>query len=127
MAQAILMLYPQNLWSKQYSRQTQRTFHWIFQLFGSSAAVIGIIVEYIGRWQKSKNHFISTHSTIGLIAGICTLITLLGGITTLWSSKLKQYARPIYVKLAHNFSGITVFAIGKFLSNKFNHVAFSEK
>lgn len=112
--QAIMAFYPQNLWSKQYSRKTQRTVHWILQVIGSSAAIIGITIEYIGRCQKSKNHFISTHSTIGLIAGIFMLGAMLGGISALWSTKLKQYVRPIYIKLAHNFSGITVFVLGNF-------------
>lgn len=114
MAQAIMVFYSQNIWSKKYSRHMQRTLHWILQVIGSSAAIIGIITEYIGRWQKSKNHFISTHSTIGLIAGICTLITMLSGISALWSAKLKKYARPIYFKLLHNFCGMTVFILGKF-------------
>lgn len=113
MAQAIMTFYSFNLWSKRLPRQTQRTLHWILQVIGSSAALLGIIIEFIGRWQKSKDHFISTHSTIGLIAGIFMLITLLGGVSALWSTKLKKYARPIHFKLAHNFSGISVFILGK--------------
>lgn len=114
MAQAIMMFYSQNIWSKRYPRHTQRTFHWILQVIGSSAAILGIIIEYIGRWQKSKNHFISTHSTVGLIAGIFLLVTMLGGISALWSTKLKKYVRPIFIKMAHTFSGIAVFILGKF-------------
>lgn len=114
MAQAIMVFYSQNIWSKKYPRHTQRRLHWILQVIGSSAAIIGIIIEYIGRWQKSKDHFISTHSTIGLIAGIFMLITMCGGVSALWSTELKKYARPIYFKLAHNFGGIAVFTTGKF-------------
>lgn len=113
MAQAILAFYSQNIWTKKYPRRTQRTIHWILQVIGSSAAIMGIIIEYIGRWQKSKDHFISTHSTIGLIAGICTLIAMLSGTSALWSIKLKKYVRPVYLKLMHNFGGMTVFVLGK--------------
>lgn len=108
-----MTFYSFNLWSKRYSRQTQRTIHWILQVIGSLAVLLGIIIEFIGRWQKSKNHFISTHSIIGLTAGIFTLITMFGGVSALWSTKLKKYARPILIKLAHNFSGIIVFVLGK--------------
>lgn len=121
MAQAIMAFYSQNIWSKKHPRHTQRTLHWVLQVIGSSAAIIGIITEYIGRWQKSKNHFISTHSTIGLIAGICTLITMMSGISALWSTKLKKYARPIYFKLMHNFGGMTVFILGKFYQENPNY------
>lgn len=114
MAQAIMALYPRNIWSKAYPSNTQRTLHWILQCIGSSTVLAGIIIEYIGRWQKSKDHFISTHSTIGLIAGISTLIVMLSGTSALWSIKLKKYARPLYFKLMHTVGGMTVFILGKF-------------
>lgn len=120
MTQAILAFYNQNIWSKKCTRQTKQTFHWILQVIGSSSAIIGIIVEYIGRSKKSKAHFSSTHSIIGLIAGILTLITMFGGISALWSIKLKQYARPICFKLAHHVSGIIVFLLGKSPLQKYN-------
>lgn len=114
MAQAIMVFYSQNIWTKKYPSQILRTLHWVLQVFGSLAAISGIIIEYIGRWQKSKDHFISTHSTIGLIAGICTLIAMLSGTSALWSIKLKKIARPAYFKLMHNFGGMAVFILGKF-------------
>lgn len=115
MTQAILAFYSENVWSKQHTRQTQKTIHWVLQTVGSLAAILGIIIEYIGRSQKSKPHFSSTHSTIGLIAAICTLIGMLNGISALWSIELKHYARPIYFKFAHNLNGIVAFKLGKFI------------
>lgn len=113
MTQAILAFYSENVWSKQHTRQTQKTIHWVLQAVGSSVAILGIIIEYIGRSQKSKPHFSSTHSTIGLIAAIFTFIGMLNGISALWSLELKIYVRPIYLKLAHNLNGIAAFVLGK--------------
>lgn len=114
MTQAILAFYSENVWSKQHTRQTQKTIHWVLQAVGSSAALLGIVIEYIGRSQKSKPHFSSTHSTIGLIAAIFTFIGMLNGISALWSNQLKNYARPVYFKLAHNLNGIIAFILGDF-------------
>lgn len=113
MTQAILAFYSQNLWSKQYPRQTQRTLHWILQIVGSSAAIIGMIIEFIGRSQKGKSHFKSIHSLFGLTAGILAVISMLGGVSALWSFEIRKYVRPIYFKLAHNLNGITAFVLGK--------------
>lgn len=112
MTQAILAFYSENLWSKRYKRDTKKTIHWIVQAVGSTSAIVGMIIEFIGRSQKGKNHIISTHSTIGLIAGIFTLIGMFNGISALWSTKLKQYIGPVYLKLMHNLNGILAFVLG---------------
>lgn len=116
MAQAILALYSQNLWSKQYLRQKQRTLHWILSIIGSSTAIIGMIIEFISRSQKGKLHFSSNHSLFGLAAGISAVISMIGGISALYSIELKKYAKPIYFKLIHNLIGLTAFILGEFIS-----------
>ena len=118
MTQAILAFYSENVWSKPCGRQTKKTIHWVLQAVGSSIAIFGIVIEYIGREQiaretkKPKPHFSNTHSIIGLIAAIFTFIGMLNGISALWSIKLKKYARPVYFKLAHNLSGTIAFILG---------------
>lgn len=115
MAQAILTFYPENVWSKKLTRSQKRTLHWMLQVTGSMAAIIGMIIEYVGREQKGKSHFKSIHALFGLSAGILALISLMGGISTLWSIELKKYARPIYIKLTHILFGIVAFGLGKHL------------
>ncbi|XP_055300562.1 transmembrane reductase CYB561D2-like [Sitodiplosis mosellana] len=118
MTQAILVFYSENVWSKQCTRQSKKTIHWVLQAVGSSVAILGIFIEYIGReliereTKKPKPHFSSTHSVIGLIAAIFTMIGMFNGISALWSIKLKKYARPVYFKLAHNLTGTTAFILG---------------
>lgn len=114
MTQSILAFYSQNLWSKELSRPSQRTFHWVLQATGSTAAIIGMIIEFVNRSQRSKDHFSSPHSIVGLTAGICTLIGMLNGVSALWSGELRRYVSPVYLKLAHNLNGITAFVLGKF-------------
>lgn len=113
MAQAILTFYPENVWSKKFTRNQKRTLHWMLQVIGSMAAIIGMITEYVGREQKGKSHFKSTHALFGLSAGILALISLMGGISTLWSIELKKYARPIHIKLTHISFGIGTFGLGE--------------
>lgn len=112
MTQSILAFYSENVWSKQHSRQTHKTLHWILQGLGSSAAVAGMIIEFINRWQKSKNHFISTHSILGLTAFILTILGVLNGVSALWAVELRARIKPVYLKFAHNLNGIAAFVIG---------------
>lgn len=115
MTQSILAFYSENLWSKELARPSQRTFHWILQATGSTATIIGMIIEFVNRSQRSKEHFSSPHSIIGLTAGICTMIGMLNGVSTHWSGELRRYVNPVYLKLAHNLNGITAFVLGKFI------------
>lgn len=115
MTQSILAFYSENIWSKDHSRNTQKTLHWLLQAIGSTAAVVGMIVEFVSRWQNGKFHFTTTHSVVGLIAGIFTLVGMLNGISALWSVELRKYACPVYFKLAHNSIGISAFVLGEFM------------
>lgn len=115
MTQSILAFYSQNVWSKELSRPAQRTFHWVLQATGSTAAIIGMIIEFVYRNQRSKEHFATTHSIVGLTAGIFTLIGMLNGVSALWSVELRRYISPVYLKLAHNMNGIAALVLGKFI------------
>lgn len=126
MTQSILAFYSENVWSKEHTRKTQRTLHWLLQAIGSTAAIIGMIIEIVIRQQNGWPHFSSKHSIVGLIAGIFTLIGMMNGISALWSVELRKYVRPVYFKLAHNFTGISAFVLGKFfISTKINVKTFS--
>lgn len=113
MTQSILAFYSENVWSKQHTRKTQKTLHWILQGLGSSAAIVGMIIEFINRWQSNKNHFTSTHSILGLTAFILTLLGMFNGVSALWSVELRTYVKPVYLKMAHNLNGIAAFVLGK--------------
>lgn len=107
-----MTLYSQNLWSKNNTRQTNKTLHWMLQAAGSSIALVGILCEYISREQRGKGHFKATHAYFGLAAAILTTISMFGGVTALWSVYLKRYVKPVFLKLAHNLIGISAFVIG---------------
>lgn len=123
MTQSILAFYSQNVWSRNYSRQTQRTLHWVLQAIGSSMAMVGIVLEYVSREQKGKAHFKFGHGLMGLITGILTLISMVGGVSALWSIYFKRYIKPVYLKLAHNLNGVAAFVCGKNV-NTLKNVAF---
>lgn len=108
MTEAILAFYSQNVWSQQHTRYVRKTFHWVLQTIGSLAAIIGMIIEF----SNKTRHFQSTHSIIGLTAGILTLIGMLNGVTALFVIELKRYTKPFYLKMAHNVNGIAAFVLG---------------
>lgn len=109
MTQAIMAFYSQNVWSRQHTQPVKRLLHWILQAIGSTMAIAGMIIEYVNR----GTHFRSTHSIIGLTAGIFTLIGMLNGVSALWSVELRKYLPPVYLKCFHNLIGIVAFVLGE--------------
>lgn len=112
MAEALMTFYPHNIWSKKLTRETQTTCHWVLQTLGSATVVAGIITEYVSRQNSSKNHLSSAHSIIGFIALIFTLLGMLNGMFLTWPKDLKKSANHVYIKLAHNITGITAYVLG---------------
>lgn len=113
MTQSILAFYSENVWSKQHTRQTHKTLHWILQALGSSAAIAGMVIEFYGKWQSSRSHFVSTHAILGLVAFILTLLGIFNGVSALWSVEMRTYVKPVYLKMVHNITGIAAFVLGK--------------
>lgn len=111
MTEAILAFYSQNVWSQPHTRQVKKTLHWVLQAIGSLAAITGMIIEFMNK----SRHFQSTHSILGLTAGILTTFGMLNGVTALWSIELKKFVKPIYMKIAHNLNGIAAFVLGIYL------------
>lgn len=112
MTQSILAFYSENVWSKHHTRNTHKFIHWVLQAVGSLGAIAGMIIEFVARYQKSKTHFQSTHSILGLTAFILTILGMLNGVFAINAVKLKKYGRPLYFKFVHNLTGIAAFVIG---------------
>lgn len=118
MTQSILAFYSGNVWSKQHKRQTHKTLHWILQGLGSSAAIVGMIIEFINKSQKSLKHFASAHAIFGLVAFIFTILGMFNGVSALWSVEMRTYVKPVYLKMVHNVNGIAAFVLGKLLKKE---------
>lgn len=61
MAESILVYYENNTWSNLFRRQTKNHIHWILQVLGSAAALVGIGLEIYRRdwrWLWGSNHVI---------------------------------------------------------------------
>lgn len=123
MTQAILSFYPFNVLTQPYKRVTRKSIHAYVAALATICALSGIIIEYVFRSQKSKPHFSSTHSTIGLIAAIFTFIGGLNGTAAYYSVQLRSFVTPIYVKCLHNLNGTASLILGNLRrsTNKLRH------
>lgn len=53
----------------------------------------------------------------GYISCLLLIIGLLNGALSLWSSELRLYLKPNYVKLFHSINGAAAFVVGTLTTN----------
>ena len=78
-------------------------------MFSVLGAMGGFAAIYLNKEIADKPHFQTWHSRVGLATLVGTLLVAFGGIAAKYSSSLKNYIRPINVKLYH----ATLALIGK--------------
>ncbi|XP_055549305.1 uncharacterized protein LOC129732441 [Wyeomyia smithii] len=112
MAESFLTLYASNSWTSMNSAGTKRHLHWILQAIGFLTIFVGTGLEIYQKEQNKRSHFKSDHAITGLVSMVFIVLSLLNGIASYYSVKIKHIIRPIYIKLCHYLTGIVAFVIG---------------
>ena len=108
MAEAIVVLTGENVWTRRLTRRSNSHLHWILQVLGAVCSIAGIYVMY----RRKKRHFVSTHALLGIISVGGIAVLFLSGLPALFAARLRKTVRPVIGKFIHNFLGILCFAIG---------------
>lgn len=105
MSQAILSMSSKNGWLSGLKLLHRRRLHWILQIAGSSLAIAGssIMIRH-----KSVN-FNSTHGKLALSALVFTSVSLVNGLTSLYSTQLRSYIPVNIFKISHVCFGTLAF------------------
>ncbi|XP_072942987.1 transmembrane reductase CYB561D2-like [Epargyreus clarus] len=104
MAQAILAMNPYNSWSNILLHQDKKICHWVMQILGSIIALAGGIIQITNR--NIIRHFSTAHGVLGLIAMILTVLSLVGGVFNIYSSRLRL--NVTLVRICHMTLGCLV-------------------
>nr|XP_053608732.1 uncharacterized protein LOC128674275 [Plodia interpunctella] len=105
MAEGILSLCPDNGWSSFMTLRDKKRAHWILQVLGSALAIIGTVMEIT----QKKVHFKSLHAQFGLVAMIFTILSLINGLTSLYTYELRKFISPRLSKITHSVFGSIAF------------------
>ena len=72
----------------------------------------GFAAIYLNKEIAAKNHFTTWHGKLGLAAVIGTVLSALWGLGAKYSSNLRNYIKPINVKVYHaTFALIGIFTV----------------
>ncbi|XP_038212709.1 uncharacterized protein LOC119832948 [Zerene cesonia] len=105
MAQAILMLSPENAWSKVLTFRDKRRAHTILQISGSALAIAGSIIKML---DKNQN-FNTLHGQFGLAAMVFTTVSLVNGVTSLYAFEWRAFCPGNISKITHILFGSVAF------------------
>ncbi|XP_037928028.1 uncharacterized protein LOC119662476 [Teleopsis dalmanni] len=107
MAEGIMSHWTGNALTFTYKRQTKTHLHWILEALGGGCGVAGCLIKLIPDQFVLK----SIHSKLGFSAFILCLVSMLTGLSAIFSMRLKKLLSPLYNKAFHNLLGVSTFVI----------------
>ncbi|CAG4952697.1 unnamed protein product [Colias eurytheme] len=105
MAEAILILSPDNAWSKVLTFRDKRRAHTCLQISGSALAIAGSVVKML---DKAQN-FNTLHGQFGLAAMVFTTVSLVNGVTSLYAFEWRAFCPGNISKITHILFGSFAF------------------
>lgn len=111
------MLFPQAItffeqdYYKNINHKQRVQYHKYVQIAGIICTAIGFIAIYVNKNLHSKHHFKSYHGIAGLIVVILVCLVGLGGALADYSFSLRNYVKPVYIKIVHSFAGILLIIV----------------
>lgn len=112
MLEAILVVSPDNIFSKRLSFKLRVQYHWIIQILAVGFSTAGFFIDFINKSRSDRPHFKSWHALIGLISMGCCIPTCLNGVAALFNTQLRKIIKPSINKLIHVICGIVTLVMG---------------
>uniref|UniRef100_A0A2A4JQY6 ascorbate ferrireductase (transmembrane) n=1 Tax=Heliothis virescens TaxID=7102 RepID=A0A2A4JQY6_HELVI len=106
MAHAILSLSPHNSWSAHLKMVDKRRAHWILQCMGSGLAIAGSFIKI----SDKTAHWDTYHGQFALVALVFSVVSLVNGLSSLYSYELRKFIPAKLSKITHICFGIVGFA-----------------
>ncbi|EFN76218.1 Cytochrome b561 domain-containing protein 2 [Harpegnathos saltator] len=92
-------------------KRNRVTIHWILHTIGLSLVGIGLIIIIVNKIRFNGSHFATTHSQLGLVTIILSVLTAVFGIATKNITWLYPRERPILFKSTHALGGTAVLIL----------------
>jgi len=111
MSQAIAIFSPESSLLHNSQRSDKVQLHWILNLFAMLAAAGGFGSIYLNKEIAGRKHFTTWHGFCGLLTCIGVLLAGVGGLLAKYNVWIKNYVKPINVKLYHATGALLVFTL----------------
>lgn len=104
--------YRGNVLTYTYSRKMKTTIHWVFQTIGGGLCIGGMSYVIWETTETGRPHFPTTHAKLGLASLILCCLSLISGMSALYSQTLKKLLQPLLNKYVHCIVGLAAFVVG---------------
>lgn len=111
MSEAILAFTSSSPLSKGFSHSSRLTLHWVLQILAVSSITVAFLSIYYTKENYKKEHFVSTHASLGLTTCLLGGGVIAGGIAARFGFLLKSVINPILLKSIHASGGIATYLL----------------
>lgn len=112
LVEGILSLYSGNTWTLLARRYSKIRAHWLLQGTGFILIITGIVIEYIDKDKIGREHWEAFHSIVGLTSAVFMLFAVAFGVSAYYSQKLKDFFKPLHIKIFHNVIATITISTG---------------
>ncbi|XP_039949505.1 uncharacterized protein LOC120767480 [Bactrocera tryoni] len=120
MAEGIMCHYSINPLTNGFKRKAKTTIHWVLLTLGGGCGVAGCLVMIV----IVKFKMDQVHNRLGFAAFILCLVSMLSGLSALFSNNLRRILSPLFNKGFHNLVGFGTFLtalLAQFYGYEFFH------
>lgn len=112
MTNGILSMADKNVFTQNFSHQKRVTAHWVMQAFALILITIAQSAIYINKDRNGYPHYQSIHSIFGLVTYLMAVgVGTFGGTAAKYSYQLRNFVKPVMLKIGHGFGGIAVYVL----------------
>lgn len=104
--------YRGNVLTYTYSRKMKTTIHWVFQAIGCGLCIAGMAYVIWETTETNRPHFPNIHAKLGLASLILCCLSLISGMSALYSQTLRKLLQPLLNKNVHCIIGLAAFVVG---------------
>lgn len=104
--------YRGNVLTYTYSRKMKTTIHWVFQIIGGGLCIGGMAYVIWETTETGRPHFPTIHAKLGLASLVLCCLSMISGMSALYSQTLKKLLQPLLNKHVHCIVGLAAFVVG---------------
>lgn len=111
MTQAVLTFCENNVPTFWLNTKQRTLAHWVLQAIAACSITAAFVIIILNKIRLGKDHFTSNHGIVGLTTIVCTIVSTIGGLATLYSFRLRNMVPPINLKIGHALFSVCTYVL----------------
>lgn len=111
MTEAVLTFCESNVPTLWLNTKQRTLAHWVMQAIAGCSITAAFVIIILNKIRLGKDHFTSNHGIVGLTTIVCAGVSMIGGVATLYSFRLRHIVPPMPSKIGHALLSVCTYVL----------------